>query len=141
MKNKIAVCILASAVAFLDTAFCQGGSGFPFLRDVLVNARVSKSTNDGMLFYGYALRNGISSDGSIQEFDLDISRPMNSAMLDTIGLRFKGTFSEEHFRSRYSELGQKIIPVSAPSLPQYWLRLPRKGLPRSLGTAHPFFKP
>src|SRR3990172_10035953 len=143
MKTQTMTLIFAISIVFQNKVCSQEplSTDYPFLRKVQVAVSVSKRASDPMSFYSYSLLNDTSSRGSIQEFDLDISQPPNSMLVDTMGLGFKGSFSEGHFRRRYSELVGLIVPVSTPSLPPYWLGLFGNDLTISIGNDTIFVAP
>ena len=114
---------------------------YPYLRNVRVEVTTAHDISSGMFTYSYDLYNDKDNSGSISDFIVDISRSKNSLALDTIGLKFTGTFSEAHFRQRYQEIGNSIVPVSCPSLPQHWLSLFGNDLTFTIGKDTLFIEP
>jgi hypothetical protein len=71
-----------------------------------------------MFFYSYKFYNDTVNNGSIQEFELNISRPTNSVSLDTVGLRFAGSgLMERWFRRDFPPRQQAVIPIGFPTVP------------------------
>ena len=126
--------ILAQFLLVLEICNSQTtlSTDYPYLRNVKVGVITRHDVSAGIFTYNYTLHNDSTSSGSIEEFIIDISRSTNSMALDTTGLKFNGTFSEGHFRRRYLEIGNSIVPISFSSLPRHWLGLYGNALTASL---------
>jgi len=91
----------------------------PYLSSVTVRTDVSKDSN-AYFYYRYGLANSNTSRGRIIGFEIDISRPENSTILDTTGLRFHDNSVESSFRRHFPSLSRRIVPVGFPQAPGIW---------------------
>ena len=91
----------------------------PFLRDVSLNCSVYREPSSGIFTYTFAARNGVSSEGKIIAFEIDVSRDSNGVNYGSEGLLFKNTRIAEAYSRLAGDLGDQIVPVSFPSLPLY----------------------
>ena len=143
MKTKIIMLSLLVNMLRLNMLPAQDtlSTDYPYLRKVTVSVKTGHDQSSGMFTYSYDLYNDKDNSGSISDFIVDISRSKNSLALDTIGLKFAGTFSESNFRQRYQEIGNSIVPVSCPSLPHYWINLLGNDLTLTIGKDTLFIEP
>ena len=91
MKKTIRAIILIASVIWYLPCYSQL-LVYPFLYRIQVNTEVSYDSLNKMFFYAYKLFNDPNNNGNLQEFEIDISRGANTICLDTVGLRFHGTY-------------------------------------------------
>ena len=135
--------IWLSVVAVLSiSASYVMSQNYPFLRDVRVESSVSYTQSSKIFSYSYHLANGRRSQGSIQEFDIDISRRVGSLGLDTTGLKFNSGLEEGYFRRRYPGLCERIVPVGFPGRPgNEWIGMLTNRRTASISADTLFIKP
>jgi hypothetical protein len=121
--KKIIRSIVVSLVVICSSLCYSQYHDYPFLYEVQARTTVSYDSINRMFFYSYKLYNDQTNKGSIQEFQIDISRGANTISLDTIGLRFAGSgFMERMFRRDFPPRQRMIIPIGFPIVPNaHWL--------------------
>jgi hypothetical protein len=91
---------------------------YPHLRRVEVRASVALGGNNHFYYFTYAVTNGVTSLGGIEEFEVDISRKPGTADIDTVGLQFENDgFIEGSFRRHFPFLRGRITPVGLVASP------------------------
>ena len=108
MKQRQRLWLVLSV--FLPTlSFSQG---YPTLKGVRMHVTVEHHRGDSLYYYAFSLANGITSEGEICSFEVDISGHPTTLDADTSGLRFENDgFIEATFRRHFPFLKGKIIPV------------------------------
>jgi hypothetical protein len=97
---------------------------YPFLKKINATAKVSFTSSGDYFYYSYVLKNHEGNKGSIQEFEIDISRPNNSILLDTTGLKFASKLEEKWFKRDFPPRQQWIVPVAFLRIPgREWLAM------------------
>lgn len=119
MKKKIILLIIACAILLLN-GYKVDGQELPYLRDLSVQATVNFNPNTGIYTYSFSINNGHSSNGKIDELEIDISRDSQSISYDTVGLQFAKTWMEGSFQRMYPKLAHRIVPVGFPAVPPSW---------------------
>jgi hypothetical protein len=120
MKKIMRMTILLASVIWFSPCYSQSPV-YPFLYKVQVVTTVSYTLSNQMFFYSYKLTNDPNNKGNIEGFEIDISRPNNSILLDTTGLKFDSEWEENLFRRDFPPRQQRVVPVGVPTLPNlHW---------------------
>lgn len=90
------------------------------LGSVSVSSKVTYNSVTQIYSFNYSVTNPSSSTGRIDDFEIDISRPSGSQMLDTIGLAFVDPLTMKITRRDYLSLYGQISSVSFSSSPYDW---------------------
>jgi hypothetical protein len=94
-----------------NLAFAQNLQ-YPTLWKVHIYASITYDKNEQMFCYSYMLVNDAENTGSIDGFEIDISRKPTTVDIDTVGLRFENDgFTERSFRRSFPFSKGKIVPV------------------------------
>ncbi len=117
MKNRILMKFFYLTLIISPSLHSQQ---LPYLRRVNVHAEISVNSSAKLYYYSYTLTSDGINSGNINRFEIDISRDLNSIMIDTVGLRFENNFAEASFRRHFPALQEKIIPVGFPNSPKFW---------------------
>jgi len=91
----------------------------PYLREVRIKSTIGFDPVKGIYSYSYSIRNGETSNGAIDWFEIDVSRDTLSEVLNDIDLQFKNSRIEDAYRRMYSRIVNRVVPISFPNLPQY----------------------
>ena len=98
-------------LSLLLTYWCTAQQ-YPILRNVEVRSLVNPERNGAFYDYSYTVANNPRNSGSINRFEIDISRPPGTIDIDTMGLRFEDDgFTERSFRRDFPFSSGKIVPV------------------------------
>ena len=118
MNNTIKMLFLL--VNFFTTEMLSQQPSLPYLRQVEIKCAVRFDPIKKIYFYSYSVRNGVTSNGEIGSFKIDVSRDSISAVaLDNIGLLFVDIAMENIYKRMYTEISNSVVPIGFPSLPQY----------------------
>lgn len=118
MKNRIlTLCFLYLALIISPSLYSQQ---LPNLRKVNVHAEITVNSSAKLYYYNYTLTSDGINSGNVIRFEIDITRDLNSIMIDTLELRFEDNFTETSFRRHFPALREKIVPVGFPNSPEIW---------------------
>src|SRR3990172_695314 len=118
MNNTIKILFLS--VILITTEILSQQVSLPYLRQVEIRSAVRFDPTREIYSYSYSVKNGATSSGEIDWFEIDVNRDsISSTALDTVGLQFKNSRIENTYRRMYAEISNSVIPIGFPSLPQY----------------------
>jgi hypothetical protein len=114
MKQRLILWLVLNV--FLPTLSLA--QGYPTLKGAHIHVAIEHHLTDSLYYYAFSLANGITSEGTISSFEIDISRDVSSLDADTTGIRFEDDgIIEASFRRHFPFLKGKIIPVGLLSSP------------------------
>ena len=90
------------------------------LGNVSVSVSVVYNPTTQAYSYSYSVTNPSTSTGKIDDFEIDISRPSGTTMLDTIGMAWADSGTVDMINVDYSAHYGQVTSVSFSGRPAHW---------------------
>ncbi len=115
MKTFLKTILLLS----ISTMISKAQINLPYLNSVELKCTIELDTAIDVFYFKYSIRNDKENKGSIDWFEIDVSQDSLALKLDDKLLTFKNERIETSYRTAYSKMIGRVVPIGFPLLPKF----------------------